>query len=100
VRWEEVGWPDRRQLDQFHADLPATIPLLPENMDNVPGCDGMEVYCLFRHPGGGIQTTKSWQSSEPATFELATAVHRLASEVLTGSRSREVLEGCRRFLDP
>lgn len=88
-RWEEIGRADQRQIDRFHKGLPMSIPLRPED-SACPGCDGMDVRCWYRW-GGWIGATKSWQDQEPATFQLARAVHRLASEVLLEPTSLETL---------
>jgi hypothetical protein len=94
-RWEETGRADRQQIVRFHERLPASIPLRPENSGR--GCDGMDVHCWFRW-NNLIGATTSWQDSEPATFQLARAVHRLASEVLREPTSMEALREIGIFL--
>ncbi len=95
-RWEETGQADRQQIVRFHERLPASIPLRPENSAG-PGCDGMTVRCWFRW-GNRMGATESWQDHEPATFQLATAVHRLATEVLREPTSLEALREIELFL--
>jgi hypothetical protein len=97
-RWDETGRPDQHQIDRFHESLPVSIPLRPENSAGA-GCDGMTVHCWFRW-GNRMGPTESWQDQEPATFQLARAVHRLATEVLREPTSLEALREIEMFLRP
>jgi hypothetical protein len=94
--WQEAGRADPPRIDRYHKRLPASIPLLPGNSRGA-GCDGMIVYCWFGWDSR-IGTTMSWQDHEPATFQLARAVHRLASEVLHEPTSLEALREIGRYL--
>lgn len=95
-RWEELAVLDSSRVGQFREELPVAIPLLPEKM-NCVGCDGMTVYSRFRRQGREPQESRTWGASEPATHELAVAVHRLASAVLKDTESKKVLKGVREY---
>lgn len=95
-RWEEFAVPDSRRLRRFREELPVAIPLLPEKM-NCIGCDGMTVYCRFRKQGDEPQESRTWGASEPGTYGLAVAGHRLASAVLHDAESMTVLKGLKSY---
>jgi hypothetical protein len=95
--WEETGRPDQQQIARFHESLPTSIPLRPENWAVPGGCDGMTVSCWFRW-GNRMGATESWQDQEPATFQLARAVYRLATEVLREPTTLEALRVIERCL--
>jgi hypothetical protein len=83
-----VGRINNKSLGSTRASRRAS-PRRPENT-GPSGCDGMTVRCWFRW-GNRKVATDSWQDDEPATFQLARAVHRLATEVLREPTRLEAL---------